>query len=440
MNRIYAAIMTALLVLMAVSAMAGTAAAENQPPVAVMETLATYGETPYDMYVNGEYYSYDPDGTIVSYDWDFGDGGTYTEANVWHTYNDSGDYTISLTVTDNEGATGCAYVDVLMVPGDNPISDNGMKAYVWNALEHELWNTSANAFAANLEVHGFEVIRHMEPDPTVIYQTISDPDVKVYLGVGHGADTGAYTGVGTYHATIFGSVIESRGYPLTIGIFNHCGNYSCYTPGRWLQESTQGDDNVVAQRFYGEGWCGDSGTGGTISAMSFNVYSLMGQLSVGYTYSDAVDMVQWTGEEGKKQGNQDLRYPQFCGDVNYDMVVDPADATLLNNHITDPNTYPIHSEWDADVNGDGSVNIDDADLLELHVNNPAANPLYPRGWGIDTCPCDLNRDGFVNNDDVLEIVANWGPCSGCRCDLNNDGYVNYDDVLMICANWGPCPE
>jgi len=55
------------------------------------------------------------------------------------------------------------------------------------------------------------------------------------------------------------------------------------------------------------------------------------------------------------------------------------------------------------------------------------------------CPADLNNDGYRNFDDVLELVANWGPCTGCSEDLNNDGYVNYDDVLVIVANWGPCP-
>ncbi|HDQ05442.1 MAG TPA: PKD domain-containing protein, partial [Candidatus Bathyarchaeota archaeon] len=49
--------------------------------------------------------SYDPDGTIVSYTWDFGDGETATGASVSHSYASSGEYTVTLTVTDNDGAT-----------------------------------------------------------------------------------------------------------------------------------------------------------------------------------------------------------------------------------------------------------------------------------------------------------------------------------------------
>ncbi|MCK4758120.1 MAG: PKD domain-containing protein, partial [Thermoplasmata archaeon] len=47
--------------------------------------------------------SYDPDGTIVSYDWDFGDGTTGTGINALITYAAVGNYTIELTVTDNDG-------------------------------------------------------------------------------------------------------------------------------------------------------------------------------------------------------------------------------------------------------------------------------------------------------------------------------------------------
>lgn len=52
--------------------------------------------------------SYDADGSIVSYRWNFGDGATGAGQIVTHTYNRSGLFSITLTVTDNEGKTDSA--------------------------------------------------------------------------------------------------------------------------------------------------------------------------------------------------------------------------------------------------------------------------------------------------------------------------------------------
>ena len=51
--------------------------------------------------------SYDPDGSIVSYEWDFGDGNTTntTEEIIKHSYSEAGNYDVTLTVTDDKGAT-----------------------------------------------------------------------------------------------------------------------------------------------------------------------------------------------------------------------------------------------------------------------------------------------------------------------------------------------
>ena len=50
--------------------------------------------------------SYDEDGSIVNYEWDFGDGETDFGLNVSHAWTAPGEYTVTLTVTDNEGAEG----------------------------------------------------------------------------------------------------------------------------------------------------------------------------------------------------------------------------------------------------------------------------------------------------------------------------------------------
>lgn len=48
--------------------------------------------------------SYDLDGSITSYDWNFGDGTNSTLENPTHSYNSKRNYTVELEITDNDGA------------------------------------------------------------------------------------------------------------------------------------------------------------------------------------------------------------------------------------------------------------------------------------------------------------------------------------------------
>ncbi len=56
--------------------------------------------------------SSDPDGTIVDYEWDFGDGNSGTGATPSHTYASNGDFDVTLTVTDDDDFEGEATTTV----------------------------------------------------------------------------------------------------------------------------------------------------------------------------------------------------------------------------------------------------------------------------------------------------------------------------------------
>jgi PKD repeat protein len=65
--------------------------------------------------------SSDADGTIASYSWDFGDkSAAGTEAKPSHTYAKAGTYPVTLTVTDNQGATGTLTKDVTVTAPVGP--------------------------------------------------------------------------------------------------------------------------------------------------------------------------------------------------------------------------------------------------------------------------------------------------------------------------------
>ena len=75
----------------------------NQPPTAQASADSASGGAPLTVQFMGG--GTDPDGSIVSYDWTFGDGGSSGQQNPAHTYDTAGNYTATLIVTDDDGAT-----------------------------------------------------------------------------------------------------------------------------------------------------------------------------------------------------------------------------------------------------------------------------------------------------------------------------------------------
>lgn len=61
--------------------------------------------------------STDSNGTVTGWEWNFGDGNTSTLQNPVHTYASSGTYTVTLKVTDNEGATNTSSKSVTVTSG-----------------------------------------------------------------------------------------------------------------------------------------------------------------------------------------------------------------------------------------------------------------------------------------------------------------------------------
>jgi PKD repeat protein len=86
------------------SATSGGGTIPNQPPIAIASATITAGVAPLAVSFNGSGSS-DPDGSIASYAWTFGDGSTASGAATAHTYTVAGTYSAKLTVTDNGGAT-----------------------------------------------------------------------------------------------------------------------------------------------------------------------------------------------------------------------------------------------------------------------------------------------------------------------------------------------
>ncbi len=91
-------------------------AGENQTPEArfTIDRNRAFLPASFQLDASG---SSDPDGTIASYNWDFGDGSTGSGQTAEHVYETEGSYTITLTVTDDKGAEDSTSQTVTAVKG-----------------------------------------------------------------------------------------------------------------------------------------------------------------------------------------------------------------------------------------------------------------------------------------------------------------------------------
>ncbi len=177
----------------------------NAWPVVVTSATPSGGDVPLSVAFSSAS-STDPDGTVVSYSWDFGDGATSTEPNPNHIYSNSGPFLATLTLTDDLGAQT---TNAVLIKATNP-------------NQAPIANTTANPTFG-------------QPPLDVIFYASGSYDPDGWLGNFHWtfSDGGDYWGsiayhtfssAGTYTATL--TVFDNRGGTDTATVIIQVGNFA----------------------------------------------------------------------------------------------------------------------------------------------------------------------------------------------------------------------
>jgi PKD repeat protein len=113
------------------------------PPAAVIAATPLSGNVPLSVAFDASGSS-DPDGTIASYAWTFGDGATGSGMTCAHTYTQPGTFTATLTVTDNVGAQGTATVRITVIDPNIINAPSGLSASVSAKVVTLRWTDNAS--------------------------------------------------------------------------------------------------------------------------------------------------------------------------------------------------------------------------------------------------------------------------------------------------------
>ncbi len=153
--------------------------------------------------------SSDSDGTIASYSWDFGDGSPVASvAKPNHIFPSGQSYPVTLTVTDNDGATNSVTQNVVVAPIASSIAFRDAAVYQGKQLRFHKWQLPASIQAGDTVVMAVSGFNTADPGPILdsakvglsgwtVVGDVSDTDSRtvLYAKTAVAADAGQTIGV-----------------------------------------------------------------------------------------------------------------------------------------------------------------------------------------------------------------------------------------------------
>ena len=148
-------------------------------------------------------------------------------------------------------------------------------------------------------------------------------------------------------------------------------------------------------------------------------------LESGSTYT-----IRWEVAVEHDLENWDLWYSTNGPDGPYLVIAEDLPAG-------DPTAGTMHSfDWTvADVESDEvrfRVRQDNSDTDYEDISDGDVIIEGP------PCAGDVDGNGDVDFNDLLQVLSTWGDCPGCPSDLDGNTVVGFDDLLLLLSRWGPC--
>jgi len=352
----------------------------NRPPVALFTESATTVFTGEVIHFDASA-SYDPDGTIVSYLWDFGDGTNATGIVVQHSYVDDGVYTVTLTITDNDGASSSA-TDAKKVLNRPPVASF----------------TESATIVYKGEVIHFNASQSYDPDGTIVsyFWDFSDGTNATGATVDH-----SYINVGTYTVTL--TVTDNDGATastsatktvlskLPVASFTESATIVYTGEIIYFNASSSYDPDGVIISYFWDFGDGTNGTGEVVN----HAYADDGNYTVTLTVTD--DDGSTASSTATKTA---LNRPPVASFTESAETVYTGEAITFNASAShDPDGSIVSYKWDF---GDGNITT---------VFTPFITHAYADNGTYEVTLIVTDNDGATASASSIKTVLNRSPAA-----------------------------
>ncbi|MGD8395931.1 MAG: PKD domain-containing protein [Candidatus Eiseniibacteriota bacterium] len=338
--------------------------------------------------------SFDPDGSIDTYSWDFGDGSTGSGPTPSHTYTTADNYVAVLCVKDDCGRISCCEVSVHVAPNLPPVCDTGGPYQ------------TAEGSALTLDGSG-------SYDP--------DGSIETYAW-----DFGDGTGTSGPQAVVSHTYADDGDYPLTLTVTDDLGSSSSC-------ESSVVVANVPPTCDPGGPYAGDEGSPitftGSASDPGADVLTYIwlfgdGDSAIGATaahaYADdgvyTVTLTVNDGDGGVSQCSVPATIANVAPscDAGGPYAGDEGESIVFSGSGSDPGADELSYTWSF---GDGSSGVSGATATHTYADD-----------GVYTVTLTVNDgDGGVSQCSVPATIANVAP----SCDANGPYSGNEGESIVF---------